>query len=137
MRAAIAVMLGVTLVACARPPYVNSIYVGPEPVVAKSDTASVAVFLPDNPPQAEYELLGTIEVSSMRAKRTADDMLRYAKARARRMGADAIIDVTFESRGGSTSTKPVVNTTTGKVIWYDTDVSVLRVLTAKAARWKR
>jgi uncharacterized protein YbjQ (UPF0145 family) len=115
-------------------PYINSIAVLDLP--PRSDTALVEVFLRDTPPDRAHEIVGEIEVSTMRALRSADDMLLHAKARARTMGADALIGVQFGSVTGSEDPYTTYDGNTKKPSGTSTHVSVLRTLKATAVRWR-
>jgi hypothetical protein len=128
---------GVLLIGCAHAPYVNSIYSGPEPMTPRADTAAVAVFLPEAPPDRAYEVIGQVEVSTVRPNRTADLLMVYAKKRVRAMGGDALVNVTFGTVGGSTSQSTVPLTIAGKTTYYtDQTLTVLRVLRGSVIRWK-
>jgi len=118
---------------CARAPYVNSIYVGPEPVSPRASGEAVEVLLSTQAVSREYVLLGSVEVSSTRANRSAEDMLKHAKRRALRMGADALIKVEFGSLGASQSE---ASRPSGVSIDIGGSTRILRVLKAEAVRWK-
>jgi hypothetical protein len=79
-------------------PYITSLYTGGGTPVALPDSARVDIFLRENPPQREYEPLGTVEIATDNHWRSTDNMLMYARREARKMGGEAIIDAELGSQ---------------------------------------
>ena len=134
MRIRITAVVALLILGCAKAPYVNSIYVGPEPITSRPATAPVEVFLTSQSVEREYVILADVEVSSLQANRTAANMHIYAKKRARSLGADALIEVSFGTWGASRTPNTFTNNQ-GRTVTV-TNTTVLRALTAKAVRWK-
>jgi len=85
----------VSLLGCAmHPPYINSIYTGQwAPPTAKPDSATVEVYRDTSAPDRVYTTVGRVVIASDNRKQTLESMLDYARAEARKMGGDALVNV--------------------------------------------
>ncbi|HET9326736.1 MAG TPA: hypothetical protein VFQ05_08190 [Candidatus Eisenbacteria bacterium] len=96
------------------PPKVSSVYVGDGAPRARSRTSSVDVFLRGDVPRRRYAVVGYVQVLTRSRNASLNDTIARAKAEARRLGGDAIVDVWPRAVPGDTRG---------------------RLLTAEVARW--
>jgi len=145
MLALISVML-IAFLGCSStmpPPRISSLYTGTGTPSPRSDSSSVEVFLDTAPPQRAFKVIGRVEITTQNDARTLEGMLFYARAEARRLGGDALVNVrnsetTIASSGGYSY--PVKNWVTGDVMGVQKVESTptnKRVLQADVVVWDR
>jgi hypothetical protein len=124
------------------PPRINTLYTVTGTPTPRSDSALVEVFMKENPPTREYDVLGQVEISTERESRTMENMLEYARHEARKLGGDALIGLDTNATptpAGSSYTYPVRNLYTGEVIGYRTASSgpgEHRIMKATVVKWR-
>ncbi len=77
------------------PPRVRTTYVGVGKPVPRPRHARVEVFLAGNPPPRPSVVLGEVEVLTRSRNTSLDNLLEYAASEARKLGGDALVDVTL------------------------------------------
>ncbi len=124
------------------PPHVNSLYTGVGNPSPRPDSAAVEVFLDTAPPQRQFTVIGSVEVTTQNDERTLENMLTYARAEARKLGGDALVRVrtsTTSLPGSGGYSYPVKNLYTGEVIGVNTvgqDPTNQRALLADIVIWR-
>jgi hypothetical protein len=98
------------------PPRVESRYTGAIHPAARGRFAAVTVFMHGHPPTSTYQVIGELKVSTLSRNVSLWNLIDSAKAEARHMGGQALIDVW---------PRPV----------SDDDPQGARVLTAKVVSW--
>lgn len=105
------------------PPHINSMYTGTGSPSPRPDSSLVEVYLDTAPPKRQFAVIGRVEIATENDSRTLENMLSYARAEARRLGGEALINIktsTTSAAGSGGRSYPVRNVVTGEVIGVNT-----------------
>jgi hypothetical protein len=119
-----------------RAPHISTLYTGPGTPTPKPDSATVEVFLAGTPPERAYTVLGEVQITTDREKRSAQEVLDYAKAEARKLGGDALVDVGTSSEVIPGGVRSYTNLYNGKEEHDTYGPGQRRILKGKAVAWK-
>lgn len=124
------------------PPHVYSMYTGPGTPAAKSESSGIEVFLDSFSPDRPYTAIGRVEIETENDQRTLENMLSYARAEARRMGGEGLVNITTSETtiartgGYSYPVKNVVSDETMGVRTVGDGYANRRILRADVIVWK-